>query len=1211
MVRVHLRTPRVVSSIALVLLLLPLAVSAGDEDIFSAQIAPNVVLMVDNSGSMNAIMEHEAFDASSFTATCDVFNGLGAGGSWIADDNGDWVLRYCWSPGDCVLRLRPGWYGDWTATPDPSDNPRSGYIERTFCGQTRRLYNDGINEDYNNDTWYYRPWVNFIYSIDDADTVTTFGASGLTAREILDEVDDPASGQNYITGDTFASHQITRITAARQIARDVIYQTNSDCPAFLGDCGVYEDRVRFGIAQFHRNFHGGFVNAPVEAYSNNRTDLTNAINSLDASTATPLSETLFKLYTYFMPRDSSDVPQGQDGSTNWPTYQYNDWNGDYSSSSAAPDPVEEECQRNFIIMISDGDPSSDNYGTSGSNTLGFSNFHDLVGDYAPDAVGDPDIGTDATPEEGSPPWPSASGTGYLDDIALFMQETDCRPDYPDTMNVVDVYTVGFTTTGPVNSLLQKTAANGNGLYFSGNQAEELTEALVSSVQDIISKSQGFSAATVPAARTSQGGQLYTTLFQPTSARPFWPGLIRSYKITVTGEIQDSTGACALEDLADPGVCTGGAFKSEAEAPPFWNASEEMPGANGRNMKISLPGVTNQNVVEFDHGVSAADLGGVASLGSVSDYPPVGTVSSYADLDEAVVAFVAGCEWGTGMTSSGSVDFDGCVDRTRIEDGSTVPDRLGDIFHSNPVVVGNPSSFIPEQSYYDYANRPEYVHRDRVIIAGANDGFLHGFHAGDWDGSAGTYDAGTGEEVFAFMPWSARATVADLAKDDSTLHPLNVDGSPSVADVWIDRNSDADDAKIWSEWKTILVTGMREGGEQYLSLDVTDPTATGYPAYNWEFPLESDTTWRDYVGQTWSQPVITRIRLERSDGDIEEKWVAIVGMGYHPTSDVNDAAQYDAASLKGRGILMLDIETGRPVAARKFGSATGDVAEMLYAIPSSPAVLDYDQDGFADIVYVGDVGGNVWKWVIREPGRADPTDAQLYQANWTFRKFFDHDPTASDTAHARSFYFAPSATVSNGILHVGLGSGERSDLNCTSTLRGCTLMNRFYILKDRDVWEQGSPSTIDGRDVDADGELTDVTSLPDQCPAIEPRGLFFTVTDGEKFVTNSEVFNAFFFVSSFRPDLSNVCEPSGISTLYGFLAKCGQGFFGPPSPTSPIAGTTRTLDLGRGMPTDARLSIAPGENGNRLIISKQDGEIINLSTGASDSEHGVMYWRELD
>mgnify|MGYP000019413254 CR=1 FL=1 len=66
--------------------------------------------------------------------------------------------------------------------------------------------------------------------------------------------------------------------------------------------------------------------------------------------------------------------------------------------------------------------------------------------------------------------------------------------------LVDVYTVGFGTLGPVNSLLQKTADEGNGLFFSGNQAETLTRALVASVQDIISKSQGFSAATVPASK---------------------------------------------------------------------------------------------------------------------------------------------------------------------------------------------------------------------------------------------------------------------------------------------------------------------------------------------------------------------------------------------------------------------------------------------------------------------------------------------------------------------------------------------------------------------------------------------------------------------------------------------------------------------------------------------------------------------------------------
>lgn len=992
----------------------------------------------------------------------------------------------------------------------------------------------------------------------------------------------------------------------------MIYQTNSDCPAHLGDCGVYEDRVRFGVAQFHRSSHGGFVRAEIDEYSNNQNDLNSAITSLDAQTGTPLGETLFKLYTYFMPRNPAAQPVGVN-SSQFPNYSYELSDGDYTSNSGnwPDDPVSEACQKNFVIMVTDGEPTSDNFWTSGSNTQGFSNFTGLIGDYAPDNPGDPDIGSDSTPEVGSPPWGSSAGAGYLDDIARFMQLNDCRPDLEGTQNV-DVYTVGFGTLGPVNSLLQKTATEGNGLFFSGNQAETLTQALVSSVQDIISKSQGFSAATVPAARTADGGSLYTTLFQPTSARPFWPGKLRSYKITGGGEILDRDGNCALTDLVDPAFCAGGTFKTEALAPPYWNSSKVMPGANGRNLKISLAGVSAQIIQDFDHTVTAADLGGTGVLGSYSSYPPSANVSSDADLDEAVVSFAAGCAWGTGMAAGGGGDFQNCTDRTRVESGLTQADRLGDIFHSNPVVVGPPSSYIEEVSYGQFATTTANAQRDRIIIAGANDGFLHGFNAGDYQIATGDYDAGTGVEVFGFMPWGARASISDMAKDDATLHPLNVDGSPAVADVWIDSNADVDDAKLATEWKTILVTGLREGGEHYLALDVTDPSSSGYPGYMWEFPLESDTSWRAYIGQTWSQPIITRVRLERSGGDIEEVWVAIVGFGYDATSDPNNGALYSATSTKGRGIMMIDVETGRPIAVRKYGtSATGDVSTMLYAMPSTPGVLDYDQDGFADVIYIGDLGGNIWKWVVRNYGTASPSPGQLYQPNWSFRKFFSDDPPrAASGVHARSFYFAPAATVVNGILHIGLGTGERTDLNCSSSLNGCSLMNRFYVIKDRDIWDNGTLATIDGRAYPS-GELTDVTADEADCPAIQPKGFYFEVVDGEKFVTNSEIFNSHFFTSTFTPNLLNICEPSGDSTLYGFLAKCGQGAFGPPSPISPIAGSSRKMDLGPGMPTDARLSIAPGEGGNRLIISKQDGQLINIDSGKSDAEHGTLYWRELN
>src|SRR5262249_2994918 len=63
------------------------------------------------------------------------------------------------------------------------------------------------------------------------------------------------------------------------------------------------------------------------------------------------------------------------------------------------------------------------------------------------------------------------------------------------------------------------------------------------------------------------------------------------------------------------------------------------------------------------------------------------------------------------------------------DGHGTPLYLGDIFHSNPVVVGSPNAAIGESTYQTFATNNRT--RTRVIYAGANDGFLHGFHAGTW------------------------------------------------------------------------------------------------------------------------------------------------------------------------------------------------------------------------------------------------------------------------------------------------------------------------------------------------------------------------------------------------------------------------------------------------------------------------------------------------
>src|SRR5258707_3042549 len=88
-------------------------------------------------------------------------------------------------------------------------------------------------------------------------------------------------------------------------------------------------------------------------------------------------------------------------------------------------------------------------------------------------------------------------------------------------------------------------------------------------------------------------------------------------------------------------------------------------------------------------------------------------------------------------------------------------KLGDIFHSNPQLVGEPENvFYYQSNLHGYQGFfTKHQHRRRVLFAGANDGLLHAFDVGVWDrdttvctgGLAHCYDFGTGAELFAYVP----------------------------------------------------------------------------------------------------------------------------------------------------------------------------------------------------------------------------------------------------------------------------------------------------------------------------------------------------------------------------------------------------------------------------------------------------------------------------
>ncbi len=1194
---------------------------ADDTAFFSQSVPPNVLLVLDNSYSMREIMYHPEWDVSK--STCAIFDRIAPdndsdpedwdSGTGNKTDQAGRKTPYNCDPktNHCRFQISDGTSGfvqTGTVTCENGSTKKSGYITRTFCGRTRNLYVDGLSACAGGNTWHSEVYVEWFFS-PDADPYFLGNESNASTDPLMVDAND--NGIDFITNTTYPLFKLTRLPAVKRIAKDVIYRVNSNC----GQGGGFpcptgsSDRVRFGIATFDKNSGapGGYVVAEVDDYSSNATSLDSAILKIKNNASTPLAETLFKTYTYFMSRDSSDRPFGKDNSTRFPEYKYKLSDG-ANSSSAPGDPLvcpggqPCECQKNFVILVTDGQPNRDDFSTSGSGntntsgrTLGFDDFEDkLVGDYNADGQVEEPSGT--------------SGWLYLDDLAKFMHENDFRLDLDDPQ-VIDVYTVGFATPADANNLLSDAAREGGGSFFASSQSGEMTAKLLDVIHEIIEKSQSFTAATVPAVRTSADDSFYVSTFTPSDKSGFWEGHLNAWTLTTDGRILDKGGLCALDE--DP-PCREGAFLPAAE--PWWDAAEEIPTESSRQLFTVVPGTPGK--VPFKHTlltsgpsnqVDAADLG-------LAFPPPVAYPGSAATTAEQlaaeVVANVRGCEFGTGANGVA------CVPRTS---------TLGDIFHSSPVVVPAPSAFLDEESYQAFATN--FSTRDRVIMAGANDGFLHLFNAGVWQTSTTPtgpaeppgYDTGTGVEVAGFMPYTARQNAKELAVDSGARDFYFVDGSPTVADAWIHSSGDgrqASKASDGSEWKTVLVGGMRQGGRQYYALDVTDPAAASYPDYMWEFPLESDWVGQpsitDYMGQTWSEPVITRIRVkvdvgggfDDNGGQGYERWVAIFGAGYDVVSDPNEAG-YDPAAKAGRAIIVLDLKSGRILARKKFDPLASDgQQEMLYGFPSTPAVFDLDFDGFADVIYIGDLGGQVWKWVITDLAEDVANGSgNESQPGWTFKKYFEA-PVYDNGSQIfyKSFFHAPAATYRNGKLWLAFGTEERTNLPFAGFAGTPAENNRFYAVTDLDPLERMSPAlaTLNEGDllqITLDGSCQDVTGY---------RGYYFLAEDGEKFVTQVDIFFYWVFVASYKPtSTTGPCEAGGEAFLYAFKIYCGEGLF-----SDSGGNPTSRVDLDEGsLPSDPKVSVGP--SGSDVIII-QKARVKSKATGIGiDDRTGQAYWRQME
>ena len=676
----------------------------------------------------------------------------------------------------------------------------------------------------------------------------------------------------------------------------------------------------------------------------------------------------------------------------------------------------------------------------------------------------------------------------------------------------------------------------------------------------------------------------------------YEGHLEHFRLNAVGTIKDEQDVDAVDPITKE-------FKATRD--PYWDAAIPLRSDTTRSLYTTLAGAR----ADFDTtNVSETDLD--LQAGEIPAYPnyPGSGVDTLPELRDAVVGFLHGQD---------AFDQDGDTNQTELRDAV-----LGDIFHSNPLFIGNPTTVLRHEQGFESFYQ-SYEQRDRVVYAGANDGIFHAFHAGAWydPNDPNAFDGGTGEELFGYVPGLLLPSVKLVPRTDdatgSRLAPSFVDGNIVAADAWLGDGSGTDITKSPAEWATVVIAAFREGGEGYLALDVTDPDASNgddhfpYPKFLWEF-----TDLR--MGQSWSRPVITRVRLDGGngtgdhcgvndgDGDCREQWVAIFSAGYYHESDPNDRDyEDDPTSLawhnEAKAIFIVALDSGQVLAKLAFdASGVAGPDDMKYALPSQPAVIDLDSDRFADIVLVGDTGGQVWKWDLSAKGV--DSDADNLIDNWSAGVFFNAPPTdmGGGEYHYKSFFYPPSAAYVNGSLVYAFASGEREELLYYGD-PGRDENNRIWVIKD--------PNPTGGSAIPAspytEANLTDITSSAADTNLAD-MGFFVKADDSEKFLTDVLIFAGHLIVASYDPDTFPSCGP-GEAYLYILRLSNGLGHFD--SNATPEA-SDRRFQIGTGIPSTPRISVAPNPTDDVGFINTSDKKVLTFEPPLRDPpESSVLYWKQ--
>lgn len=576
-----------------------------------------------------------------------------------------------------------------------------------------------------------------------------------------------------------------------------------------------------------------------------------------------------------------------------------------------------------------------------------------------------------------------NGSDYLDDVALALYDMDLQPGrFPDRPTSVknNLRTYGIGIADPVlqDGILKDAAAEGGGIFAYASDFGALADAMDKVIESIRKGVGSFSAVVANGTQLDAGAAVFQAKYDTAS----WTG---DFIALPLGFINEDT--IVKNGKLDPGEDTNGnsQFDKGVEVlPEAWNAGKKMPVWDLRKIYTFNP--VNKGFA-FDRANCAKltdtqkkTLGISLSSDCTSTTDKGLWLIDYVrgDISHEVVS--ENTKY-TDLLRSSNNTPDNRIFRNRVrffEDDSVLQDPwlLGDIVNSDPAYVSNED--------YDYANtnltgissteRAAYStepgaestftktknSRRKMVYIGANDGLLHGFDAS----IPAQVTPATKPVTYLSNAEAGKEVLAYLPNAVfSGLQPLS--STNYTHRYFVDGSPKVSDVYFNNAWHTVLVGTTGAGGKSVFALDVTNPDSFTASNVLWELNDNADNIPAN-INTPDKKTAFTNDFIKNIGYTLPQPYIGKMKYGVNNSKWVAIVANGYDSENKRAVLFVIDIETGDIIRTLDTGTGDKDKPNGL----STPLAIDYDKDGVSDgiidAIYAGDLLGNMWKFDVSDP-----------------------------------------------------------------------------------------------------------------------------------------------------------------------------------------------------------------------------------------------------